>query len=106
VGFVACGKSQDEDVDREQVGEIYVLYVHPDAWRQGIGSALLDRAMNHLRTDRFTEAVLWVLDGNRQAMRFYEAAGFETDGVRKVKQRRDGSTMPIVRYRRTVDTET
>ena len=53
VGFAACGESQDEDVDRERVGEIYVLYVHPEVWRRGVGTALLREALARLRADGF-----------------------------------------------------
>jgi len=100
VGFAACGGSQAEDVDRGEVGEIYVIYVHPDEWRQGHGAALLSEAMEHLWEDGFEEVILWALRGNEQAKGFYEAAGFEADGASRVKQRSDGLEIPIVRYRR------
>jgi len=102
VGFAACGSSQDEDIDREKVGEIYVIYVHPEQWRQGYGAAFVGEAAECLREDGFEEIILWVLRGNQGAIRFYEAAGFEADGASKVKQRADGLEMPIVRYRRRI----
>jgi len=102
VGFAACGDTEDEDVDREKVGEIYVIYVHPDAWRQGLATALLRKAIRHLRQDGFEEVILWVLEGNPQAIGFYKAAGFEADGARTVKRRSDGTEMPVERYRRSV----
>jgi ribosomal protein S18 acetylase RimI-like enzyme len=102
VGFTACGVSQDEDLDRARTGEIYVIYVHPRAWRQRHGTALANQAIECLREEGFEEAILWVLEGNQQAMRFYESAGFEADGASKVKQRADGSEMPIVRFRRSI----
>ena len=103
VGFAACGSSQDEDIDRERVGEIYVIYVHPEHWRQGVGTALLAKSVDRLRRDGFEEALLWVLRGNQQAMAFYEGAGFEADGASRVKRRADGLEMPIVRYRRRIE---
>jgi len=102
VGIVACGSSQDEDVDRERVGEIYVIYVHTEHWRQGVGTALLDQALDRLHRDGFGEAILWVLRGNQQAIVFYEGAGFEADGASRIKRRADGLEMPIVRYRRSI----
>jgi ribosomal protein S18 acetylase RimI-like enzyme len=102
VGFAACGSSQDEDSDREQVGEIYAIYVHPDQWRQGYGTALVGEAIKCLREDGFEEVTLWVLKENQEAIRFYEAAGFEADGASKVKQRADGLEMPVVRYRQSI----
>jgi len=100
VGFVACGSSQDEDIDQKKVGEIYAIYVHPEQWRQGHGAALVGKAAQCLRADGLEEIILWVLRGNEEAVRFYRAAGFEADGASKVKLRTDGSEMPIVRYRR------
>lgn len=100
VGFAAGGDTRDEDVDPDRVGEIYVLYVHPEVWRRGWGTALLDVLMQHLRGDGFEEVILWVLEGNEHAIPFYRAAGFEADGARRIKQRPDGTRMPIVRYRR------
>jgi ribosomal protein S18 acetylase RimI-like enzyme len=99
VGFAACGSSEDEDIDRETVGEIYVIYVHPEHWRQGHGAALLGKAAECLQDDGFEEIILWVLRGNQGAIRFYEASGFQADGASKVKQRTDGVEMPVVRYR-------
>jgi ribosomal protein S18 acetylase RimI-like enzyme len=99
VGYAACGVSQDEDIDREKVGEIYVIYVHPDHWREGLGAMLLSKALECLREDGFEQIILWVLSGNHQAIQFYEASGFEVDGASKVKQRADGSEIPVVRYR-------
>lgn len=102
VGYAACGASEDEDVDRERVGEVYVIYVHPEVWRRGVGTALLDEAVGRLREDGFEEAILWVLEGNQQAIGFYEAAGFEADGASKVKRRADGLEMAVVRFRRSI----
>jgi ribosomal protein S18 acetylase RimI-like enzyme len=102
VGYAACGSTQDEDLDRQGVGEIYVMYVHPDTWRRGHGSALIDECLAHLRQDGFREAILWVLEGNAQAIGFYEAGNFRADGASKVKHRADGTEMSLVRYRRHI----
>jgi len=100
VGFVACGSSQDEDIDQKKVGEIYAIYVHPEQWRQGHGAALMGEAAECLREDGFEEITVWVLKGNQGAIAFYEAAGFRADGASKVERRADGLEMPVVRYRR------
>jgi len=100
IGFAACGASRDEDLDK--VGELYVIYVHPEEWRKGYGATLIGEAMKHLREAGFEEVVLWVLRGNQQAIRFYEAAGFVADGASKVKQRTDGTELPVIRYRQSL----
>ncbi len=102
-GFVAGGKSQDPDDDHETVGEVYVLYVYPETWRQGLGKALIETMIECLREARFQEAVLWVLRGNQQAIGFYEATGFVADGASQIKQRADGTEMTLVRYRRRLE---
>ncbi|MEA2478037.1 MAG: hypothetical protein QOC87_2236, partial [Actinomycetota bacterium] len=48
-----------------------------------IGVALMDVAMGELRKRGFTSGVLWVLEGNARARRFYEAGGWRPDGGRK-----------------------
>lgn len=100
VGFAACGETEDDELNRQTTGEVYVIYVHPTAWRQGFGMALLDRAIRYLRADGFHEAVLWVLQGNQPAIAFYEGAGFVADGAARAKCRADGTEMSLVRYRR------
>jgi GNAT superfamily N-acetyltransferase len=47
------------------------LYVLPEAQGNGIGTALLQRAMN-----AFAELQLWVFQRNEGARRFYENRGF------------------------------
>jgi len=55
------------------------LYIHPDRQGQGIGPALLARAMADGRPKQ-----LWAFQQNTRARRFYEARGFRavefTDG--------------------------
>lgn len=55
------------------------LYVHPDRQGQGIGPALLARALEDGRPKQ-----LWAFQQNTRARRFYEARGFRavefTDG--------------------------
>jgi ribosomal protein S18 acetylase RimI-like enzyme len=99
VGFVGYGPTRDDGADREKVGEIYVLYVAPPEWRKGHGTALLREAMDRCRAKGNTEAVLWVLHDNAQAIAFYETAGFVADGAQQVKERADGTRMTVARYR-------
>jgi len=100
VGFVSYGPTQDDGLDPAKVGEIYLLYVAPEEWRKGHGRALLDEAVTRLQQAGRQEVVLWVLHNNEQAMRFYEAIGFATDGAQQLKRRPDGTSMIVIRYRR------
>jgi ribosomal protein S18 acetylase RimI-like enzyme len=92
VGFVSVGPSRDEEGE----GELYAIYVHPDAWGSGAGKALMDAAREWL-AQHFSTAVLWVLEDNPRARRFYEREGWVVHGRRMDVVR--GVDVPEVRYR-------
>jgi ribosomal protein S18 acetylase RimI-like enzyme len=94
VGFACVGPSRDEDL----VGELYAIYVSPDAWSTGAGRALIERAEARLARD-YQDATLWVLEANPRARRFYERAGWHPDGARKHYERW-GVAAPEIRYRK------
>lgn len=94
MGFVSVGPSRE----LENVGELYAIYVDPGAWSTGTGRALIECAERELGA-RYDEAALWVLEDNPRARRFYELAGWETDGERKADERW-GVRAPEVRYRK------
>lgn len=102
-GFASFGPSRDENADEREVGEIYTVYVDPQQWRNGYGSALAQAAMDALAEQGFSEVALWVLRKNEQAKAFYEAMGFEADGAQKVVTRRDGTELHEARYRRSLE---
>ena len=82
-------------------GELCALYVDPPSWGLGIGRALIATARDHLRSQDFTEACLWVLVGNDRAERFYRADGWVSDGTRRVVEVH-GLMVDEVRYDRPV----
>ncbi len=81
LGFCSVLPSRDDDAT-ERTGEIAALYVDPGRWRQGIGHALVAGALERMARAGWTEATLWVLDGNAPALAFYRAHGFADDGAR------------------------
>ena len=94
VGFASVGPSRDE----EEFGELYAIYVEPEEWSTGAGQALLASAEERL-TAEYDAALLWVLEENPRARRFYERAGWALDGARKAEER-FGVRAPEVRYRK------
>jgi len=76
-----------------------MLNLAPEAWGKGLGRALLEAATTKLRDLGYADAVLWVLDGNTRARRFYEAAGWYADGTAK-REDVGGVVVTEVRYRR------
>jgi GNAT superfamily N-acetyltransferase len=57
-------------------GELDGLFVEPDLWRQGIGTALVEEATHEARRRGFTLAVTAALG----ARDFYEHCGFSVEG--------------------------
>jgi ribosomal protein S18 acetylase RimI-like enzyme len=76
-GFVSVGASRDGDSN----GELFAIYVDPDHWSTGVGRALITAGEERLRELGYTDAILWVLDDNPRARRFYERAGWHHDGT-------------------------
>lgn len=64
-------------------GELYAIYALPRAWGSGVGPALMEAALEALREAGFREAILWVLEDNPRARRFYEREGWHVDGARR-----------------------
>lgn len=79
VGVVLAGPDPAEP----SCGHLARLYVRPDLWGAGIGTALYARAITHLREAGFSEATLWVLEHNLRARDWYERLGWSTTGERK-----------------------
>ena len=93
VGFVNVGPCWAEP----EIGELYAIYVEPDAQGRGAGIALMDAAVTALR-ERWDEAILWVATENPRARRFYERYGWVADGDR-VDYALIGTGVPETRYR-------
>lgn len=79
------------EIDTEAVGSVSIghgflrtLYVLPEHWRSGIGSALHDYGLGQLRSMRFAEARLWTLAENTAARRFYEKRGWTETGDTRI----------------------
>ena len=94
VGFAGVGPCRETPGD----GELYTIYLHPSRWGSGIGRALLKRAEESLHVSGFRSAILYVLEGNDRAIRFYEAAGWVQDGS-KVDEFA-GADVTELRYRK------
>jgi GNAT superfamily N-acetyltransferase len=97
VGFTSAGTTRDRDADPRAVGEVYAVYLLPEAWGCGAGRRLLEQAVSLLADSGFGHAVLWVLETNARARGFYEHLGWRADGTSK--QERFGEPVTEVRYR-------
>ena len=97
VGFVATGRSRDDDTD-PGTGEVRAIYVAPEAWSTGLGAALLRTAVTDLHARAHAPLILWVLRDNQRARRFYERAGWREDGAQRPIDF-DGVPVDEIRYR-------
>ena len=84
-GFVVIGRTKtpppgSSPIRPSHSGEVYALYLHPDFWRKGIGTALIKHAARELKDRKHSTVCLWVLDANVRAKSFYEKMGGQKIG--------------------------
>ena len=89
------GPNSDEDLDPATTAELRTLYVAPSAWGTGVGGRLLDEGFALLP---HPQQVLWTLERNASARRFYERRGFVHDDRSRVLDL--GGPVVEVHYRR------
>lgn len=97
-----------EEDEPQDVAGVPALYVHPDAFGTDAGGALMDAATDAIRQRGYSEAILWMLDGNQRAARFYQRRGWVRDGGARLSDWpgiayvEDGERPPEVRFRRSL----
>jgi len=98
VGWASVGACRDADATAT-TGELWAIYVAPGRWRHGVGRAMWAWGQSHLEQAGFTSAVVWVLEENRSARRFYATVGFvpAPDATKMVEI--GGVSLPEVRLR-------
>lgn len=80
LGFVTTAPARDPDTGK---GELGALYVAPDSWGRGIGTALIEAAHLRLKEGGFADAVLWLLAGNERGLRFYRRHAWALNGINR-----------------------
>lgn len=100
-GFASICPARDDDADPGRAGELAAIYLLPEWWGMGVGQQLMTSALSALSDAGYGEALLWVLDTNSRARRFYEAASWQADGAVKEDPSR-GFVLKEVRYRRSL----
>lgn len=81
VGFCSLATPGRDADTGDRTAEIAAFYVAPSRWGNGIGTALMEQALEELKSEQWQNATLWVLVENEAARRFYSRFGFEADGV-------------------------
>ncbi len=72
VGFCDAGPSRRHV---PVAGEVYAIYLVQHAKRHGLGAEMFERVQAWLVASSMRSMIVWVLDNNHHARRFYEAMG-------------------------------
>ena len=72
VGFCDAGPSRRHVTF---AGEVYAIYLMHHAKRHGLGQDMWQRSQAWFQANDMTSMIVWVLDNNHHARRFYEAMG-------------------------------
>jgi GNAT superfamily N-acetyltransferase len=93
VGFASGGKERTGQLGCD--GELYAIYLRPEAQRKGLGALLVRQFVQELARRGFASMALWVLELN-PARRFYERLGGKVVGKQEIE--RGGQTFIEVAY--------
>lgn len=102
VGFANFGLCGDE-TEVLKAGELRAIYLLYEFWNKGIGSQLLEYVTGVLKKE-YKSVLLWVLDSNQNAIRFYEHHGFAQDGIEKEESIR-GAIVHEIRMSKTISSK-
>jgi GNAT superfamily N-acetyltransferase len=75
VGLCDAGPSRR---DAGYAAEVYRFYLEHHARRHGLGREMFERVTDWLSSRDLRSLIIWVLDNNHHARRFYEAMGGRT----------------------------
>ena len=75
VGVVSFGPSRYIDVAEDTI-ELWRMYVLPEFWGSGVASVTMNWALSEIKKLGYKRTILWVLEENSRAQRFYEKCGF------------------------------
>ena len=82
VGFASWGPEREGD--SIYPAELYAIYILQERQNMGLGRRLVSTVAKRLLADGVDSMLLWVLEDNRPACRFYESLGGERVGRKRV----------------------
>jgi RimJ/RimL family protein N-acetyltransferase len=91
VGFACTGPAREV----EGIFQLYAIYFLPSAWGSGLAAPLAQAALGDA-----PDTIVWVLEDNQRARRFYERLGFTLDGTTR-EEEFGSAVVKELRYRRT-----
>ena len=75
-----CSVERYEKDGFSDTAEIDQFYLAPSVIGKGLGSRLMEYILKELSDKGFKQVVLFVMEGNERAVRFYVQNGFKPDG--------------------------
>ena len=100
VGYMRVVNALSDDDSECEVSDLEQIYLHPDYYRQGIGTRAMNFAYSVALSSRKTVMIVWVLAENTAAIKFYGKCGFVADGERK--KREYGKVLELIRMRKSL----
>lgn len=83
LGYSITALPSRDDDETDDVAELVNLNVAVGAQRRGVGRALLDEAVERMRSEGARELTVWTLINNARSLPLYEMAGFVPDGAQR-----------------------
>lgn len=83
VGIFKIADPQDNDLG-DDFYELHYIYLHPDYFRLGIGTKVMEFVCDKVRCLNKKAISCWVLADNVNSIQFYDKCGFIPDGASKI----------------------
>ena len=90
-------QGEPDDAGFPESAQLFSFFVDPFFQQMGYGRQMMDLFIRETAAAGKKQIILWVLEKNDRARRFYENAGFLPDGGRKLEE---GMPEYILRYRK------
>ncbi len=103
VGFASYGPERERARGFTGRGEVWAFYLDPHLWGSGVADDLMTHTETRLTAEGFDEAVLWVLEDNPRARRFYERFGWLASGITADFDDYCDVKVPEIEYRKRFD---
>jgi hypothetical protein len=90
VGVISYGRLRTPPPGTSKIrplyaAEIFGIHVHPDYWKKGIGKSLIQKACEDLMSQNLKSLCLWVIQGNKNAIGFYDYLNGQRIGKRMIE---------------------
>ena len=78
--MISFGNSRYIKVDDSTI-EFWRVYLLPQYWGKGYASEMFNWAINEIQLKGYKKIILWVIEQNLRARKFYEKNQFHHDGT-------------------------